>query len=1421
MNKFKTLLSSVALAALALTFTSVNAAYVDESKIPSYAKSSIEELTKQGVLRGFGNTGEFRPQNELNRAEVSKIIVLATGVELSADAASTSFPDVKEGAWFYDYVNTMADKGWINGYPDGEFKPGNTINRVELAKMVVNAFGIEKNTAGAPHFSDVTEDAWFFDYVETLYNNNIMKGFADGSFRGGENVLRAETAYVVYESQKAVADSAANAKGTLEVELSSKTAKGMKIPYNSTAVPFTTVEFTASDDADVKISGITVNRLGLGDHDDFSKVWLEIDGFKIGNDKSVNSNDQAELTFSPAIVVPAGKTLVADIVASMDGKADTNDKPFDLGHVNRLAIVSAESITSSASNVVGQFTIEGEEMEVANYKVTNLEFTPFTSNADVEVGDQFAEIGKFKLQNDSKNNKAVEVRAITLKNMGSAEIGETLENAVLYVAGKQVSVGKAIIDGDYITFRLDNGTTGGYVINDGLTKIFSVRADIVMAEKKDTVQFKIDNYEDVVAIEASTAFGVRTVVGTKDAEDAPTEMGVFTIKSGDLNVSRDPSSLASQDVAQTTNDVQLLKARVVAEQGVAVDGVKVKAKVENKGGVAPFKNFKLYVNGKLVDSVEKVEGGYLDFSSAFELTGTSVLEVKANVDTKAKNDAFIKLDLMANDFDAPEYISNGDVIDSKYGSASGSVVTVMSSKIKLTRVDSMKNEKAVAGVKSLEILKFNIDNNKGGDVLVSNVELEVALGGKAAADAGNFQMGLFADGVQIAGTRNLTETTSGNAKVSFGDVSIIVPSNGYKKVTVAMDTNNSVTDGTGADDTLKITKVVVEATNQLNGKEVTVDGGNTLESALFTFSNSGKLTVTESGLTNELKSAAVKAGASKVDVFKFSVKSDYDKVEVSDFYMKNVTNSDNFKNLGQVYELVDPSGNVVASDTMTDNKLHFSLSNKAIVSSSEQVYTVRMNVGSIANATATAAHLKLVIDQSVEEKGIEATTAATGENIAKADVDVNVAESPDFVAYKSLLSLKNNGKFALNDTGVKHKVASFKAVADGEIELGKFAVRATFHNVKVKEGVLPKKAVTQAVDAATEVAKLDASAVVDAVAEIPAGPEVTKLSFSGNATKDGVITVNLAGTTITTDVAFGSSNTDIATAVATKINDNANFAAEVVTPANVVKVTSVATTEQTDATVDTNGTGTTAGVMVAQQGGVVTPAVASNVKAGTLKISLNGAASVDVAITDGMTKSALLTAVQGKAYTNYSAAIAGDTVEFTATGANADSDQTDIVMSFEPTNAGDTLPVTASVKTQGATAVAPGAATPGTGTYFLLTEGGDADVVYARYAVSADDVENEVVKFELPANHNIAGGSSRVYDLYLVGLKDDANDKTDSSVSFELLDDSSYSAAKNKAGQSSANVVWSDKSAVGHSVDTFDWLNGYKLDIDTDSVTVD
>ncbi|MBD3270545.1 hypothetical protein GF376_03380 [Candidatus Peregrinibacteria bacterium] len=129
-------------------------------------QDAINYLEANGVVEGYED-GTFKPRQNLNRAEFLKIMVEVNYDESDFAEYSNSrcFPDVEPGVWYTKYVCFGAEKGIVEGYPDGTFRPGNSINFVESAKIVTEAFGV-----------DVFEDSetWYKPYVEYLESQKAV-----------------------------------------------------------------------------------------------------------------------------------------------------------------------------------------------------------------------------------------------------------------------------------------------------------------------------------------------------------------------------------------------------------------------------------------------------------------------------------------------------------------------------------------------------------------------------------------------------------------------------------------------------------------------------------------------------------------------------------------------------------------------------------------------------------------------------------------------------------------------------------------------------------------------------------------------------------------------------------------------------------------------------------------------------------------------------------------------------------------------------------------------------------------------------------------------------------------------------------------------------------------------------------------------
>ena len=119
--------------------------------------------------------------------------------------------DVWPDKWYFLPIMRLSCAGIIQGYPDGYYRPGNSVNRAEMIKLVVEASGAmcEGGCISDPYFSDVTDPSeWYYDYVKTAYNNGWLDHMygcnyipcVPAYFEPGRDASRGWIAYVIVKA---------------------------------------------------------------------------------------------------------------------------------------------------------------------------------------------------------------------------------------------------------------------------------------------------------------------------------------------------------------------------------------------------------------------------------------------------------------------------------------------------------------------------------------------------------------------------------------------------------------------------------------------------------------------------------------------------------------------------------------------------------------------------------------------------------------------------------------------------------------------------------------------------------------------------------------------------------------------------------------------------------------------------------------------------------------------------------------------------------------------------------------------------------------------------------------------------------------------------------------------------------------------
>lgn len=133
----------------------------------------------------------FAPDGQMTRAEAATMLARLSG-GFSEDGVydKVKFSDVEAGAWYAAAVGFAAEKGIVEGYDDGSFKPDRSISRAEFTALISRF--LKLNTAGLESSFGDCKGHWADGHIAALVKQGAIEGYPDGSFRPDQTITRAE-----------------------------------------------------------------------------------------------------------------------------------------------------------------------------------------------------------------------------------------------------------------------------------------------------------------------------------------------------------------------------------------------------------------------------------------------------------------------------------------------------------------------------------------------------------------------------------------------------------------------------------------------------------------------------------------------------------------------------------------------------------------------------------------------------------------------------------------------------------------------------------------------------------------------------------------------------------------------------------------------------------------------------------------------------------------------------------------------------------------------------------------------------------------------------------------------------------------------------------------------------------------------------
>ncbi len=569
-------------------------------------------------------------------------------------------------------------------------------------------------------------------------------------------------------------------------------------PYNTSRIPFTVVNFTASSDGDITVNSLVVERTGLAaDATLAGIVLLDENGLQVGLEKTLNSLHQ--VTLSEPFTVKAGQTKTMTIAGNRPTTAGVHG-----GEIAYLALVSVN--TSAAVNgtlpITGTGQTINESLVIGSITQARGPLDPGTT-ATKEVGTTGYTFSSIKITAGS----AEQIRLYSIRwNQSGSAAKDDLANIKSYIDGVAYDT-VVSSDGKYYTSTFGNGI----IIDKGFSKEISVKGDIVSGSAR-TIDFDIYKTTDLYIKGVTYGYGITPAAGTGSGAGSFTSSPWYnayavTVSAGSLAVSKN-TQFAAQNIAVNLAD-QPLGAFDVEAKGESVSVAQMVFTVASTSGATGtgyLTNVSMYdENGKIVagpidGTAWSPTGQTLTFSDTVTFpigkhTYTIKGKVAANtssgeiftVSTTPSSQTTTCADTAANWTTVKGQSTGITIYPTPCTAVAANAVTVKSGALAVSVSTFPLAQTVIAGVTQFTFANYVLDaGNSGEDVSVNSIKLSYSATTSGITKLTNCK--LYDDATAITTGSNVVTPSAAASGTSFTfDAPLTIPKGTSKTLALKCD----------------------------------------------------------------------------------------------------------------------------------------------------------------------------------------------------------------------------------------------------------------------------------------------------------------------------------------------------------------------------------------------------------------------------------------------------------------------------------------------------------------------------------------------------------------------------------------------------------------------------------------------------------
>lgn len=149
----------------------------------------VDYLADQGIISGYPD-GTFKPNESIAKKHIAAMLVRALNLPMT-DLKSPNYKDVPTTHPYYKEIAAAYTAGLFSDAP--YFKPESSISRGFMARLMAKAFQLEvlPGTEGSIQYQDVSQSSGYYTDILKVTSNNVAKGYGDGTFKPNTLITRA------------------------------------------------------------------------------------------------------------------------------------------------------------------------------------------------------------------------------------------------------------------------------------------------------------------------------------------------------------------------------------------------------------------------------------------------------------------------------------------------------------------------------------------------------------------------------------------------------------------------------------------------------------------------------------------------------------------------------------------------------------------------------------------------------------------------------------------------------------------------------------------------------------------------------------------------------------------------------------------------------------------------------------------------------------------------------------------------------------------------------------------------------------------------------------------------------------------------------------------------------------------------------